>query len=160
MSNFDENSVSTIQFLFRFLIILVNAILSKFYIISKSFNEKVFNLQKISTEQLAAINLLESENELLKLKESKMKLAIENLLVRTQMELDQIESLKEKVEEMEKIENDNESEIENLEKNVTRKDRDIFKTQLKIDFIKLQLQWLPIIDWNNHDLIIFCRWYQ
>ena len=69
-----------------------------------------------------------------------MKLAIENLLVRTQMELDQIESLKEKVEEMEKIENDNESEIENLEKNVTRKDRDIFKTQLKIDFIKLQLQ--------------------
>ena len=140
MTNFEENSVSTIQFLFRFLIFLVNAILSKFYIISKSFNEKVFNLQKISTEQLAAINLLESENELLKLKESKMKLAIENLLVRTQMELDQIESLKEEVEEMEKIENDNESEIENLEKNVTRKDRDIFKTQLKIDFIKLQLQ--------------------
>ena len=69
-----------------------------------------------------------------------MKLAIENLLVRTQMELDQIESLKEEVEEMEKIENDYESEIENLEKNISRKDRDIFKTQLKIDFIKLQLQ--------------------
>ena len=140
MTDFEENSVSRVQFLFRFLIFLVNAILSKFYTISKSFNEKEINLQKISTEQLATINLLESENELLKLKESKMKLAIENLLVRTQMELDQIESLKEEVEEMEKIENDNESEIENLEKNVTRKDRDIFKTQLKIDFINLQLQ--------------------
>ena len=100
MTNFEENSVSRVQFLFRFLIFLVKAILSKFYIISKSFNEKVVNLQKISTKQLAAINLLESENELLKLKESKMKLEIENLLVRTQMELDQIESLKEEVEEM------------------------------------------------------------
>ena len=56
------------------------------------------------------------------------------------MELDQIESLKEEVEEMEKIENENESEIENLEKNITRKDREIFKTQLKIGFKNLQLQ--------------------
>ena len=140
MTNFEENSVSRVQFLFRFLIFLVNAILSKFYAISKSSNEKVVNLQKISTEQLAAINQLKSANELLKLKESKMKLAIENLLVRTEMELDQIESLKEEVEEMEKIENENESEIENLEKNITRKDREIFKTQLKIGFKNLQLQ--------------------
>ena len=41
---------------------------------------------------------------------------------------------------MEKIDNDNESEIENLEKNIAEKDREIFKIQLKIDLIKLQLQ--------------------
>ena len=109
--------------------------------ISKSFNEKIDKLQKASSEQLSAINRLKSENELLKLKESKMKLAIENLLARTEMELDEIEGLKEEVEEREKMENDNASGIENLEKNIAQKDREIFKKQLKIDFIKLQLEW-------------------
>ena len=108
--------------------------------ISKSFNEKIDKLQKASSEQLSAINRLKSENELLKLKESKMKLAIENLLARTEMELDEIEGLKEEVEEREKMENDNASGIENLEKNIAQKDREIFKKQLKIDFIKLQLE--------------------
>ena len=126
--------------MFEFLIFLVNAILSKMNIISKSFNEKTDKLQKTQSTQLTAINRLKSDNELLKLKESKMKLAIENLLARTEMEWEQIGELKEKVEEMEKICNDNESEFENLEKNIAAKDREIFKIQLKIDLIKLQLQ--------------------
>ena len=140
MTNFEENSVSRVQFLFEFLIFLVNAILSKMNIISKSFNEKIDKLQKTQSTQLTAINRLKSENDLLKLKESKMKLAIENLLARTAMERDQIGDLKEDIEEMEKIDKDNESEIENLEKNIADKDREIFKIQLKIDLIKLQLQ--------------------
>ena len=140
MTNFEENSVSRVQFLFEFLIFLANAILSKMNIISKSFNEKIDKLQKTQTTQLTSINRLKSENELLKLKESKMKLAIENLLARTAMERDQIGDLKEDIEEMEKIDKDNESEIENLEKNIADKDREIFKIQLKIDLIKLQLQ--------------------
>ena len=140
MTNFEENSVSRVQFMFEFLIFLVNAILSKMNIISKSFNEKIDKLQKTQSKQLTAINRLKSENELLKLKESKMKLAIENLLARTEMEWEQIGELKEEVEEMEKIYNDNESEFENLEKNIAAKDREIFKLQLKIDLIKLQLQ--------------------
>ena len=141
MTSFEENSVSRLQFIFEFLIFLVNAILSKMNIISKSFNEEIDKLQKTQTTQLTAINRLKSENELLKLKESKMKLAIENLLARSEMEGDQIGDLKERVDEMEKIDNDNESEIENLEKNIAEKDREIFKIQLKIDLIKLQLQW-------------------
>ena len=140
MTNFEENSVSRVQFLFQFLIFLVNAILSKMNAVSKSFNEKIDNLQKASTQQLIAINRIKSENELLKLKESKMKLAIENLLARSELELDEIEGLKEEVEEMEKMENDNATEIENVEKNIAQKDREIFKMQLKIDFIKLQLE--------------------
>ena len=140
MTNFEENSVSRVQFLFQFLIFLVNAILAKMNTISKSFNEKADKLQKISSTQLSAINRLKSENELLKLKESKMKLAIENLLARSELELDEIEGLKEEVEEMEKMENDNATEIENVEKNIAQKDREIFKMQLKIDFIKLQLE--------------------
>ena len=140
MTNFDQNSVSRVQFLFEFLIFLANAILSKMNIISKSFNEKIDKLQKTQSTQSTAINRLKSENELLKLKESKMKLAIENLLARTEMEWEQIGELKEEIEEMEKIDNDNESEIENLEKNIADKDREIFKIQLKIDLIKLQLQ--------------------
>ena len=140
MANFEENPVSRVQFLFEFLIFLANAILSKMNIITKSFNEKIDKLQKTQSTQLTAINRLKSENELLKLKESKMKLAIENLLARTAMERDQIGDLKEDIEEMEKIDKDNESEIENLEKNIADKDREIFKIQLKIDLIKLQLQ--------------------
>ena len=140
MTKFEENSVSRVQFMFEFLIFLVNAILSKMNIISKSFNEKIDKLQKTQSEQLTAINRLKSENELLKLKESKMKLAIENLLARTEMEREQIGELKEGVEEMEKIDNDNESEIESLEKNIAKKDRETFKIQFKIDLIKLQLQ--------------------
>ena len=140
MTNLEENSVSRVQFMFEFLIFLVNAILSKMNIISKSFNEKINKLQKTQSTQLTAVNRLQSENELLKLKESKMKLAIENLLARTEMERDQIGDLKERVEEMEKIDNDKQSEIENLEKNIAEKDREIFKIQLKIDLIKLQLQ--------------------
>jgi len=140
MTNFEENSVSSVQFLFQFLIFLVNAILAKMNTISKSFNEKIDNLQKASSEQLSAINRLKSENELLKLKESKMKLAIENLLARSELELDEIEGLKEEVEEMEKMENDSVTEIENVEKNIAQKDREIFKMQLKIDLIKLQLE--------------------
>ena len=140
MTNFDQNSVSRVQFLFEFFIFLANVILSKMNIISKSFNEEIDKLQKTQTTQLTAINRLKSENELLKLKESKMKLAIENLLARTEMERNQIGDLKKEVEEMEKIDNDNESEIENLEKNIAKKDREIFKIQLKIDLIKLQLQ--------------------
>ena len=140
MTNFEENSVSRVQFLFQFLIFLVNAILAKMNTVSKSFNEKIDKLQKTWSEQLSAINRLKSENELLKLKESKMRLAIENLLARTEMDLDEIEGLKEEAEEMEKMENDNASEIENLEKNIGQKDREIFKMQLKIDFIKLQLE--------------------
>ena len=140
MTKFEENSVSRVQFMFEFLIFLVNAILSKMNMISKSFNEKIDKLQKTQSEQLTAIKRLQSENELLKLKESKMKLAIENLLARTEMEREQIGELKEGVEEMEKIDNDNESEIESLEKNIAKKDRETFKIQLKIDLIKLQLQ--------------------
>ena len=140
MTKFEENSVSRVQFVFEFLIFLVNAILSKMNIISKSFNEKIDKLQKTQSKQLTAINRLKSENELLKLKESKMKLAIENLLARTEMEREQIGELKEGVEEMEKIDNDNESEIESLEKNIAKKDRETFKIQLKIDLINLQLQ--------------------
>ena len=140
MTNLEENSVSRVQFIFEFLIFLVNAILSKMNIISKSFNEKINKLQKTQSTQLTAVNRLQSENELLKLKESKMKLAIENLLARTEMEWEQIGELKEEIEEMEKIDNDNEFEIENLEKNIADKDREIFKIQLKIDLIKLQLQ--------------------
>ena len=140
MTSFNQYSVSRVQFLFEFLVFLVNTILSKMNIISKSFNEKIDKLQKTQSTQLTAINRLKSENELLKLKESKMKLAIENLLARTEMERDQIGDLKERVEEMKKIDNDNESEIENLEKNIAEKDREIFKIQLKIDLIKLQLQ--------------------
>ena len=140
MTNFDQNSVSRVQFLFEFFIFLANVILSKMNIISKSFNEKIDKLQKTQSTQLTAINRLKSENELLKLKESKMKLAIENLLARTEMELGQIRHLKERVEEMEKNDNDNESEIENLDKNIAEKDREILKIQLKIDLIKLQLQ--------------------
>ena len=140
MTNFEENSVSRVQFWFEFLIFLVNAILSKMNFISKSFNEKIDKLQKTQSTQLTAINRLKSENELLKLKESKMKLAIENLLARTTMERDQIGELKEEIEEMERIDNDKQSEIENLEKNIAEKDREIFKIQVKIDLIKLQLQ--------------------
>ena len=140
MTNFEENSVSRVQFLFQFLIFLVNAILAKMNTVSKSFNEKIDKHQKTWSEQLSTMNRLKSENELLKLKESKMRLAIENLLARTEMDLDEIEGLKEEAEEMEKMENDNASEIENLEKNIGQKDREIFKMQLKIDFIKLQLE--------------------
>ena len=140
MTNFEENSVSTFQFLFQFLILLANAILTKTNNISKSFNEKFDKLRQISSKQTIAIDQLKAENELLKLKESKMKLAIENLLARTEMELNQIADLKQEVDQMKAIENDGEIEIENLEKTIARKDREIFKTQLKIDFIKLQLQ--------------------
>ena len=140
MTNFEENSVSRFQFLFQFLILLANAILTKTNNISKSFNEKFDKLRQISSKQTVAIDQLKAENELLKLKESKMKLAIENLLARTEMELNQIADLKQEVEQMKAIENDGEIEIENLEKTIARKDREIFKTQLKIDFIKLQLQ--------------------
>ena len=140
MTNFEENSVSRFQFLFQFLILLANAILTKTNNISKSFNEKFDKLRQISSKQTIAIDQLKAENELLKLKESKMKLAIENLLARTEMELNQIADLKQEVDQMKAIENDGEIEIENLEKTIARKDREIFKTQLKIDFIKLQLQ--------------------
>ena len=140
MTNFEENSVSRFQFLFQFLILLANAILTKMNNTSKSFNEKFDKLRQISSKQTVAIDQLKAENELLKLKESKMKLAIENLLARTEMELNQIADLKQEVDQMKAIENDGEIEIENLEKTIARKDREIFKTQLKIDFIKLQLQ--------------------
>ena len=140
MTNFEENSVSRFQFLFQFLILLANAILTKTNNISKSFNEKFDKLRQISSKQTVAIDQLKAENELLKLKESKMKLAIENLLARTEMELNQIADLKQEVDQMKAIENDGEIEIENLEKTIARKDREFFKTQLKIDFIKLQLQ--------------------
>ena len=140
MTNFEENSVSRFQFLFQFLILLANAILTKMNNTSKSFNEKFDKLRQISSKQTVAIDQLKAENELLKLKESKMKLAIENLLARTEMELNQIADLKQEVDQMKAIENDGEIEIENLEKTIARKDREFFKTQLKIDFIKLQLQ--------------------
>ena len=140
MTNFEENSVSRFQFLFQFLILLANAILTKMNNTSKSFNEKFDKLRQISSKQTIAIDQLKAENELLKLKESKMKLAIENLLARTEMELNQIADLKQEVDQMKAIENDGEIEIENLEKTIARKDREFFKTQLKIDFIKLQLQ--------------------
>ena len=140
MTNFEENSVSRFQFLFQFLILLANAILTKMNNTSKSFNEKFDKLRQISSKQTIAIDQLKAENQLLKLKESKMKLAIENLLARTEMELNQIADLKQEVDQMKAIENDGEIEIENLEKTIARKDREFFKTQLKIDFIKLQLQ--------------------
>ena len=132
MTKFEENSVSRVQFMFEFLIFLVNAILSKMNMISKSFNEKIDKLQKTQSEQLTAIKRLQSENELLKLKESKMKLAIENLLARTEMEREQIGELKEGVEEMEKIDNDNESEIESLEKNIAKNTGKPSKYSLKL----------------------------
>ena len=140
MTNFEGSRIAKFLCFVQFLVLLVNTILKRINHLSKSFNEKVDNLQKISSQQLVAANQLKAENELLKLKQSKMKLAIDNLLVRTQMELKQIEDLKDKVEEMEDIDSENQAEIKNLLKNIAQKKREIFKKQLQIDFIKLQLQ--------------------
>ena len=140
MTNFEGSRIAKFFCFVQFLVLLVNTILKRINRVSKSFNEKVGNLQKVSSQQLVAANQLKAENELLKLKQSKMKLAIENLLVRTQMELKQIEDLKDKVEEMKDIGTESQNEIETLQKKIAQKKREIFKKQLKIDFIKLQLQ--------------------
>ena len=140
MTNFEGSRIANFFCFVQFLVLLVNTILKRINRVSKSFNEKVGNLHKVSSQQLVAANQLKAENELLKLKQSKMKLAIDNLLVRTQMELKQIEDLKDKVEEMKYIETESQIEIETLQKRIAQKKREIFKKQLKIDFIKLQLQ--------------------
>ena len=140
MTNFEGNRLTKIIFFVHFLVLLLNAIMARINHLSKSFSEKFTELQATSSRQTATANQLKAENELLKLKQSKIKLAIENLLARTEMERKQIQDLNAEIEKMEDIETENETEVENLENQISQKDREIFKKQLQIDLVKLQLQ--------------------
>ena len=140
MTNFEGYRLTKIIFFVHFLVLLINAVMARINHLSKSFGEKFTQLQAISAQQSATANQLKAENELLKLKQSKIKLAIENLLARTEMERKQIQDLNAEIEKLDGIETENETEVENLENKIAQKDREIFKKQLQIDLAKLQLQ--------------------
>ena len=80
---------------------------------------------------------LEAENKLLKLKESKFKLALDNLLERSEKQRKEIHDLKTRINELEETNSYSKHQIANLKAESKRKCREMIRMQMKLDMLRV-----------------------
>ena len=126
---------TTIYFLLCFIRILLVRVVEG----SKLYRERVNKLEEVIGNQSATMKSLEAENKLLKLKESKFKLALDNLLERSEKQCKEINDLKITIDELEETNSYSELHIANLKAESKRKGRELIRLQMKLDLINCTL---------------------
>ena len=127
---------SIIYFLFCFIRVLLVKIVES----SKLYRERITSMEQTIDEQSDLIASLESENKMLKFKESKFKLALDNLLERSENQRKEIQNLKNIVGELEENNYDCALHIQNLKSDSKRKGRALVRMQLQLDMLKCNLR--------------------
>ena len=126
---------TTIYFLLCFIRILLVRIVEG----SKLYRERVNKLEEVIENQSTTMKSLEAENKLLKLKESKFKLALDNLLERSEKQRKEINDLKTTIDELEETNSYSELHIVNLKAESKRKGRELIRLQMKLDLLNCTL---------------------
>ena len=119
-----------------FLLCFIRIILVKIVESSKLHKESITRMEENIENQSGLISSLEAENKLLKLKESKFKLALDNLLERSEKQRQEIKNLNITVDELEELNSHSEVHIQNLKVDSKRKSRELVRMQLQLDMLK------------------------
>ena len=119
-----------------FLLCFIRIILIKIVESSKLYKESITRMEANIENQSGLISSLEAENKVLKLKESKFKLALDNLLERSEKQRQEIKNLNITVDELEELNSHSEVHIQNLKVDSKRKSRELVRMQLQLDMLK------------------------
>ena len=138
MCNFDKlyNS-STLQFMTYLFVSIIRILLSTLGYWTKQSTENIKQLQQKVKEQAAVLDDLGSEKSILELKQSKFKLAIDNLLTRSGRHRSSIGGLNNSTQQLVWANQRHESEIKKIKAELKRLDRDLIRSHLKLNMLNL-----------------------
>ena len=134
-----SEAMNCMETMIHFLLCFIRILLVRIVEGSKVYREHVAGLEENIDNQSTVIKSLEAENKLLKLKESKFKLALDNLLERSEKQRTEIQELKTTIDELEESNSYSELHIANLKAESKRKGRELIRLQMKLDLLNCTL---------------------
>lgn len=134
-----SEAMNCMETMIYFLLCFIRILLVRIVEGSKIYQEHKVKLEEDIDNQSTMIKSLESENKLLKLKESKFKLALDNLLERSENQRKEIHDLKAAIDELEETNSYSELHIANLKAESKRKGRELVRMQMKLDILNCTL---------------------
>jgi len=134
-----SEAMNCMETMIYFLLCFIRILLVRIIEGSKIYQEHKVKLEEDIDNQSTTIKSLESENKLLKLKESKFKLALDNLLERSEKQRNEIHDLKAAIDELEETNSYSELHIANLKAESKRKGRELVRMQMKLDILNCTL---------------------
>ena len=134
-----SEAMNCMETMIYFLLCFIRILLVRIIEGSKIYQEHKVKLEEDIDNQSTTIKSLESENKLLKLKESKFKLALDNLLERSEKQRKEIHDLKAVIDELEETNSYSELHIANLKAESKRKGRELVRMQMKLDILNCTL---------------------
>ena len=134
-----SEAMNCMETMIYFLLCFIRILLVRIVEGSKIYQEHKVKLEEDIENQSTMIKSLESENKLLKLKESKFKLALDNLLERSEKQRKEIHDLKAAIDELEETNSYSEIHITNLKAESKRKGRELVRMQMKLDILNCTL---------------------
>lgn len=134
-----SEAMNCMETMIYFLLCFIRILLVRIIEGSKIYQEHKVKLEEDIDNQSTTIKSLESENKLLKLKESKFKLALDNLLERSEKQRKEIHDLKAAIDELEETNSYSELHIANLKAESKRKGRELVRMQMKLDILNCTL---------------------
>ena len=134
-----SEAMNCMETMIYFLLCFIRILLVRIIEGSKIYQEHKVKLEEDIDNQSTTIKSLESENKLLKLKESKFKLALDNLLERSDKQRKEIHDLKAAIDELEETNSYSELHIANLKAESKRKGRELVRMQMKLDILNCTL---------------------
>ena len=134
-----SEAMNCMETMIYFLLCFIRILLVRIVEGSKIYQEHKVKLEEDIDNQSIMIKSLESENKLLKVKESKFKLALDNLLERSEKQRKEIHDLKAAIDELEETNSYSELHIANLKAESKRKGRELVRMQIKLDILNCTL---------------------
>ena len=134
-----SEAMNCMETMIYFLLCFIRILLVRIVEGSKIYQEHKVKLEEDIDNQSTMLKSLESENKLLKLKESKFKLALDNLLERSEKQRKEIHDLKTRIDELEETNSYSELHITNLKAESKRKCRELIRMQMKLDMLNCTL---------------------
>lgn len=136
-----SEAMNCMETMIYFLLCFIRILLVRIVEGSKIYREQETKMEEVIENQSATMKDLEAENKLLKLKESKFKLALNNLLERSEKQRKEINDLKATIDELEETNSYSELHIANLKAESKRKGRDLVRIQMKLDMLNCTLSY-------------------
>ena len=134
-----SEAMNCMETMIYFLLCFIRILLVRIVEGSKLYRELETKLEEVIASQSMTMKSLEAENKLLKLKESKFKLALNNLLERSEKQRKEIHDLKAKIDELEETNSYSKHQIANLKAESKRKCRELIRMQMKLDMLNCTL---------------------
>ena len=134
-----SEAMNCMETMIYFLLCFIRILLVRIVEESKLYRQRETILEEVIGNQSIVMKGLEADNKLLKLKESKFKLALNNLLERSEKQRKEIHDLKAKIDELKETNSYSKHQIENLKAESKRKYRELIRMQMKLDMLNCTL---------------------